>query len=128
MGLLHWWRERRRKIFHFHDGIRARRADPIRVWSLLQTDPKLELPRHVKELSSELNPICAAASLIVSAAVRRAFSLPEFDAGGLTDQECHELFLAYEEWLLDQKKTSEKSPISPPLTGSFLRPSSATIS
>jgi len=104
---------RRRQIFKFYDGIRSRTADPLHVWAMLQSDPKLEMERHVKELKSPLDQVSATALLVIEAAVRRAFEVPQFVDGGLTAQECVELLLAYDLWLADQKKTSNPSRISP---------------
>lgn len=105
-GILRWWRERGRKIFHFHDGKRSRSVDPIKTWTMLQLDPAFEMDRHVKELRSEDNRTAAEASRVTTSAVRRAFGIAEFEAGGLTDQECIGVFDAYTSWLEAQKKST----------------------
>lgn len=106
-GILRWWRERGRQIFHFHDGRRKRSADPIKVWTALQLDPQFEMDRHVRELHSHDDKTAAEASQTTSAAIRRAFMVDEFDNGGLTDQECIGVFNAYVSWLESQKKSTK---------------------
>lgn len=107
--------DRARNIFHFWDGQQERRADPMRVWSRFLVHPTFENEVHPARAQLP-GKDGAEALLVVVDAVRDAFKIPAFEDGGLTDQECYDLFNRFGVWLAALKKNGSPSPTLPPST------------
>lgn len=108
---------RSRLIFHFRDGKTVRGADPIAVWRAILADPDFDVEKDSTLI--ELNDEAAWRRCIN--AVRNAFSIPDFSAGGLSENELFELFQAFCLYVNAVKKNFSHWPISSGVTGSTLR-------
>lgn len=98
-----------RAIFHYWDGSGERRADPLVLWQALQNDPEFVFEKHLPGADrGEVESL-----LVCQNAVQRAFSVPTFESGGLTQLESLELLQSYLEYLDALKKNGVTLPISP---------------
>ncbi len=87
-----------RRIFPFWDGKRHRVADPLAVHRTMLTDPDfdMKLDPSIAEVPT-VEGVKAAGR--VAAATRKAFELPSFPSGGLTDSECLMLFCEFGDYI-----------------------------
>ena len=109
MGWFDFWRRPKREIFPYFDGKKKRRIDPIVAYRALKDDPKFNLELHpalVDEGDVEAIGITAAA-------IRSAFGVKDYAAGGLAEQECVVLLLDFFAWA-DEKKNSTSGPVTLP--------------
>jgi hypothetical protein len=100
-----------RAIFTFFDGTTARRADPLAVQRALLASPAFD-----NKLDPGMPGLNAAGR--VAAGVRKAFGVPAFDAGGLTDAECLDLYVAFGEYVGRLAEDSRPLASSPGPTAS----------
>lgn len=104
----YFW-NRQREIFRYRDGTRERRADPIAVWRALLSDESFEIERDSQLM--ELNDRGAWGRCVT--ATRKALSVPEFENGGLTEDETVNLFQSFCLYVAALKKNSSPTPTSP---------------
>jgi hypothetical protein len=83
-----------RDIFKYHDGTRRRRGDPLAIQRALILDPEFEIAID-PGVAAVPTPEGLKAAARTIAAVRKAFGVPEFAAGGLTDTGCLILFTQF---------------------------------
>lgn len=119
--LRRWQRNRRREIFRYWDGRKNRVADPIRVWREIIADPEFEIERDAGLM--EVNDREAWVRCVN--ATRRILGIPEFEQGGLTEDETVQQFQAFCVFVATLKKNSSPPQITPPPTAPF-PPSSTT--
>jgi len=128
--LLSWyWRWRRlrsRAIFLYFDGRWIRRADPIVIDRRLREDDQWSWIDDTRTIGTSIDGLpddggigkeIEAAQQRIVKAVRRAFSLPSFEQGGLGEQECLALLATFEDWTEALKKNGGPHPTSPQSTG-----------
>ena len=120
-----WRKKRERDIFPFWDGKRDRKADPLAAYRALKADPEFNIDVDT-ELVASAGDLDSSAKM--AAATRRAFGVPPFEAGGLTEGECNTLFWAFMLYLNEKKNTDEPPLTSPePTESTSPIESSATI-
>jgi hypothetical protein len=97
---------RRRAIFKFRDGRRRRRADPLAVWRRLWTDAEVNLERDLQDAFDPDLPDTESLAAMKNLAdlTRRAFALPTFEQGGLTEVECQNLLADFLTYMASVKK------------------------
>lgn len=115
-----WRRNRYRNIFPYWDGVRDRRADPLEVWRGLNTDAEFSLIKHPELIDAgDLDAMRIGAD-----AIRRCLDIPSFARGGLTEEECLDLMIAFFDYTAVLKKNINWQLTSPsPLESSLLPPS-----
>jgi hypothetical protein len=118
---------RRRAIFKFRDGRRRRRADPLAVWRRLWTDAEVNLERDLQDAFDPDLPDTESLAAMKNLAdlTRRAFALPTFEQGGLTEVECQNLLADFLTYMASVKKKSSPPLMQSPPTDS---PSSVGVS
>lgn len=115
-----------RGIFRFWDGRRWRTADPIPTWRALADDPEFLAETHLTLVDGgDLESVG-----IVGRAVRRAFGVPEFNQGGLTERQCVDLLESYYSFIDSLKKkqdtlSTSPSPTVPPSSAESTTPPAA---
>jgi hypothetical protein len=116
-----------RAIFHYHDGRKWRRGDPLAIQRALVDDAafNLAIDPGVATVPS-VEGVRAAGR--TASAVRRAFGVPAFDAGGLTDAECLDLFGMFGEFVRVLTEAVRPLPSSPTLTEASAAGDSITAS
>jgi hypothetical protein len=105
-----------RDIFPYHDGTRSRRGDPLAIQHALNSTPGFDVSIHPGAAAAPSKNGLAAAK-ITADAVRAAFGVPAFDAGGLTDGQCLLLFIQFGEWLGKLREETRPLPSGPAPTG-----------
>lgn len=101
-----------RAIFAYHDGRRRRRGDPLAIQRALVDD---------KEFNLAIDPAVSCVPTVegvraagrTAAATRRAFVIPQLEAGGLTDAECLGLFASFGEFLKELQESARPLASSP---------------
>ncbi len=112
--------ERKREIFCYWDGCKARSADPLVVYRLLKDDKEFNIDVHPAFVDEgDMDAI-----RVTAAAVRSAFGVKSLDAGGLTEQECITLLLDYFGWVEQKKNNSSPPPTLQPDTDTTPPPDS----
>lgn len=95
-----WRLNRQRNIFRFWNGSRECRADPLAVWRSINADPEFSLIKHPEMIDAgDMDAI-----RIGVATVRRIFSIPSLEKGGLTEQECLDLLIDFFDYTAALKK------------------------
>jgi hypothetical protein len=115
-------RQRQRRIFRYFDGQRESSADPLAAWIALAEDAEFEIEKHTAAIDAG----DSEAYKVVSRAVRRVFNVKPFADGGLTDQECLDLLLAFLGYMGSLKKSTNDSLTSSLPTESVSQPEPAT--
>ena len=100
--------ERRRAIFRFWDGRRIRGADPIAVLRALRADPEYDQEVHLPLVDAGDEE----AIRIAANAVRRAFGVAAFEAGGLSELELLGVLMDFITFTLALKKNTGPTPSS----------------
>ena len=108
-----WLFNRSRFIFHYWNGSRTVKADPLVVWRTLQQTEDyseddfrlLKVDALRQELTSKIAGI-----------VRQVFSIKLPDEGGLTELECLDLIRRFIEYAGFQKKSGSPTPSLPQST------------
>lgn len=110
-----------RGIFVYWDGQKKRNGDPLAIARILREDPEFIYERHMAEMSilekspnitSDDAETALEALRISSAAARRAFALPSFEDGGLSEAECIGLLSSNAEYSFLLKKNGNGPPTS----------------
>jgi hypothetical protein len=115
MSLLNWvwgWfrKPTRAGVFRFAlDGV-PREIDPLRTWFALRDDPAFEWDRDPWE-ADQGDPEALRRTI---AAARKALGFKPFAEGGPADSEAVRVLAEFTAWVLSQKKTRERSPITSP--------------
>jgi hypothetical protein len=114
--LMDWRRQRKRRLFRFHDGKRWRYADPIAASRALNTDKAVDLTTIFPALQQGREPETTQ----FLDAVCRAFGVHRFqpDGSGMTDEELCDLFADLTAYLEDVKKNTAPPATSLPPTES----------
>lgn len=108
------WRERRRNaarfIFEFWDGRRRRAVDPVVVWRTIHDDEELVIPADLE--AADAGDIEAQAKAVRAA--RRAFDVTGWteDQPGLTEGECLQLLVDFNDFCESLKKNTNAMPTS----------------
>lgn len=124
--LARWWGDRARAIYRYHDGTRARRADPVAVGAALERfqPDYLDLLADVHKSPAQVpmglvrDQLVARQREVASKLVelsRKVFGLPVLtDAGGVTDGEALGVLTGY--FLFMEELADEARPFgsSPP--------------
>ena len=124
------WSPRDRLIFHFHDGRRVRKIDPLVIqrslqeiggegWQdlILQVDPRLLRMAGGGSLAKQAWEMRTAAIGKLAGIVREVFAIADVPSGGLTDAECLELFGAYLRFMNAIGERAFPLPLPPSVTG-----------
>jgi len=121
MRIVSWlWnacRLRRRVLFHFHDGQRTRRVDPLEVARRLFADQEFDWDETPRLLMTGHSGMQLETFRIIGNAVRSAFDIASVEHGGLSEIECLELLARFRDYLGDVKKNGSLFPILPAPTG-----------
>jgi hypothetical protein len=103
---------KRRGLFRFNDGAINREVDPIDVLARFEEHPEFRHDLHPKRCErGEVEAL-----KILADAVRVAFQVPEYTEPGkpgLTVRECFELYAVFAHFIAFQKKSTNRSQISP---------------
>lgn len=125
--LRNWWRNRQRAIFHYWDGKRNRRIDPMVVYRRLDEHPEFDWDNDTKlfaNIGDERKMLRDAAEEAMQkciAATREAFAVSAFDSVsgcGLTEMETLSLFESFCVYMGVLKKSTGTLPTSPQFTDS----------
>lgn len=114
MWLLSWFfrGERSRLIYHFWDGQKFRKIDPLVVWRVLDTHPEFSHRLHSEYAWKNYEDMA-----VLTKAVRDAFLLPVYDGvNGLTEAELYNLYHEYMNYAYAVKKNGVVFPIWSPAT------------
>ena len=103
----------RRAVFRFWDGRKWRRIDPLETMRRLFMDPSFDWDETPTALRQPGVTFQLAAFGKIAGTVRRAFELPEFEAGGLTEIECWHLLEAFYGYFDHVKKNGSLMPTWP---------------
>lgn len=109
-----WLWNRQRAIFHYHDGRKRLRIDP--VWAMVQLadHPRYVAERHLNEAQEGDRE----AIEIVCEAAQDVFGVKPYDGrDGLTIAETLNLLAGFDDYLLTLKKSINHSPTPPLSTG-----------
>lgn len=111
---------RRREIFHYRDGLRQRRIDPLVAWRRMQADHELDPSIHFPQLAHADPKLSDEAMAIVASASRRIFGLTSLDDSpeGVTEREAVEVLVDFINWGEALKKNTNTPPISSQLMDS----------
>jgi hypothetical protein len=101
-----------REIFRYRVGNFIGVADPLATQRAMMTDPDFDA-KYDPGIAAVPTTEGLKATGRLAAAVRRAFGLKEFAAGGPTDGECLQLFVAFSEYLGDITEESRPLASSP---------------
>lgn len=119
MGLLNWWRRRRRDkarlLLVYWDGRQKRRADPFRLWRQLATIDGQPITAMAAFVDQGKEPETTQFITAIAA----AFGVDRWDEArqsGLTDWEVLNLLADLDEYLSIIKKKHSPGPTSPPPT------------
>lgn len=107
-----WRFSRQRNLFPYWDGRRTRKGDPVALLRSLHEDDFFNWevhPQMIKSGDADAIRICADAA-------RRAFGVPSFEDGGLTDIEALTLFSKFVAYISAVKKNTKTSLMSLPPT------------
>jgi hypothetical protein len=112
---------KRRRIYRFFDGKRWRSIDPMVPFRTLAQHERFDWEKTPQELAAaqqigDKTLFFQSASNTVDA-IRQGFGLKPFDQGGLTEFECVDLLLRFQEWLNVLKKNTSTPQISMEPTG-----------
>ena len=110
--LKRWNNNRSRAIFRYWDGSKDIAADPLAVWRALRADHEFDAERDIPAIQLDDD----TSIQVTINAVRRAFKLPAFEQGGLTEGECIALLYQFISYVGYVKKNTSPPPISPPVT------------
>ncbi len=103
---------RHRLLFRFWNGSRYVSSDPfVLLRSMLNTD-KFDLEADMKALEIPEPKLVAKKIGHIAEGVREVFGVPPFEAGGLSELECVNLLLMFNEFLETVKKNGGQSLIS----------------
>ncbi len=112
-ALRRWYWNRHRAIFHYHDGHRRCKIDPVAALIALNAHPRYLQDRHILE-ANEGDPQAIA---IMQEAARDVFGVQPFDGRrGLTISETIDLLIGFDNYLLSLKKSGSLSPTPPQST------------
>lgn len=102
----------------------------MRAWRSLQEDEHFNIDTHPgmidagttdaanDSLDPAIQKLSAEATKVTVAAIRKAFDVPAFDDGGLTEAECLQLFVQFCLYMDSLKKSTARPVTSPPRTES----------
>lgn len=113
LGFLTRWLSRRRQaIFHFWDGVRRRRIDPMVAYRALLDHPTFDWETTPKLIDVPDERLSLESLATTTEAVRIAFNLPNVEEGGLTAIECVALLTQFCGYLNGLKKSTRQTPTS----------------
>lgn len=112
-----------RDIFRYWDGRRYRFGDPWAIFRATMADPEFDwetTPSLIQMEAADNDSLRTKfdAMLVASTMVRKVFSVPPFEQGGLTDNECLALLWSFSAYVGAIKKNTSPTPISPTSTAS----------
>jgi hypothetical protein len=106
---------RQRSIFRYWDGRRDRAGDPLAIHRALLTNFDLEETAKVADVPTHEG---VKAKGEIAGQVRTAFGIAPFEAGGLLDAECLELFVRFSGFLKELEAEMRPLPSGPTPTAS----------
>lgn len=118
-GWLKKWRMNRgRAIFQFWDGKQDRAADPMVIHRALLAHSEFNWETTPALIDVDNDHISSDALRVTADAARKAFGVPEFASGGLTESELLQLLVQFSLYLTSLKKSTNPPQILPAATES----------
>ena len=113
----HWLQSKfhddRRGLFSFFDGRRYRKVDALTAARALFSHPTYDWDETPGLLQSGIATVQLTAFARIGEAMREVFSIPDMEAGGLTELGCADLLASFQDHLGHVKKNGSLFPISP---------------